>query len=64
MKGINFVVDEHGKRQAAVIDLNEWGEEWEDFYDGLISSIRMMEQPRVKWEDMEKENEADRRKAG
>ena len=33
MKGIHFVVDDTGKKKAVLIDLEEWGEEWEDFYD-------------------------------
>ncbi len=54
MKGIDFLVDDKGKRKAAVIDLEEWGEEWEDFYDGVISMMRRGE-PRVKWEDLKAE---------
>jgi hypothetical protein len=55
MKGIDFVVDERGKKKAVQIDLEEWGEQWEDFYDGVISMIRRKEQPRVKWEDLKQE---------
>ena len=32
MKGIQFVVDEAGNKKAVLIDLEEWGELWEDFY--------------------------------
>jgi hypothetical protein len=31
MKGIQFVIDESGKKKAVLIDLEEWGELWEDF---------------------------------
>jgi len=31
MKGIQFVIDEKGKKKAVLIDLAEWGEIWEDF---------------------------------
>lgn len=54
MKGIDFLVDDKGKRKAVVIDLQEWGEVWEDFYDGVISLMRRNE-PRVKWEDLKAE---------
>ena len=54
MKGISFVVDDKGKKKAVVIDLEEWGEEWEDFYDGVISMMRR-DEPRVKWEDLKAE---------
>jgi len=43
MKGINYIVDEEGRRQSAVIDLNEWGEEWEDIEDTLVTLSRIDE---------------------
>ena len=33
MKGVQFVIDDSGKKKAVLIDLEEWGELWEDFYD-------------------------------
>ncbi len=54
MKGIDYIVDEKGRRRAAVVDLEQWGKEWEDFCDGLTSLMRRNE-PRVKWEDLKKE---------
>ncbi len=35
MSGISFVIDERGKKTAAVIDLRKHGRTWEDFYDSL-----------------------------
>lgn len=43
MKGIDFVVDEAGDRKAVVIDLAEYGEVWEDFYDMLVAQQRERE---------------------
>ena len=43
MKGIEFVVDQEGKRKAVVIDLSEHGELWEDFYDTLLAEERKRE---------------------
>ena len=43
MKGIDFVVDEAGERKAVVIDLDEHGELWEDFYDALVAKERERE---------------------
>lgn len=34
-KGINFVVDEDGNKVAVMIDLEEYGDVWEDFYAAL-----------------------------
>jgi hypothetical protein len=56
MKGIQFVVDDTGKKKAVLIDLDEWGEEWEDFYDMLIAESRRG-QPTIPWEELEAEME-------
>ena len=51
MQGIQYFVDGSGRRTAVIIDLHEWGELWEDFYDALISESRRHE-PTVWWEDL------------
>lgn len=51
MQGINFVVDEKGDKKAVLIDLEKWGELWEDFYDVLISHQRENE-AEISWEDL------------
>lgn len=43
MKGIQFVTDEQGQKTAVLIDLKEYGELWEDFYDSLIAAQRASE---------------------
>lgn len=43
MSGINYVMDEKGKRIAVQIDLKKYGELWEDFYDLLIAEKRKNE---------------------
>ena len=35
MKGVEYVVDEKGKKKAVLLDLKMHGELWEDFYDVL-----------------------------
>jgi len=35
MTGINFVINEKGRKSAVVIDLKKHGKLWEDFYDAL-----------------------------
>jgi PHD/YefM family antitoxin component YafN of YafNO toxin-antitoxin module len=54
MKGIQFVVDEAGKKKAVLIDLEEWRELWEDIYDVLVSQSRK-DEPTVSWEDLKAE---------
>jgi hypothetical protein len=39
-EGIKFLVDEAGDRKAVVIDLAQYGELWEDFYDTLLAKER------------------------
>ncbi len=48
MKGIQFVVNESGQKTAVLIDLQQWGELWEDFYDVLVSQNRQ-EESEVSW---------------
>ena len=56
MKGIQFLVDEHGKAKSVLIDLEEWGELWEDIYDGMIIEARQ-DEPTVPWEVLKAEME-------
>jgi hypothetical protein len=43
MSGIAFMVDERGRKTAAVIDLGQHGRAWEDFYDTLLAGSRAHE---------------------
>jgi hypothetical protein len=54
MRGIQFVTDDQGKRMAVQLDLNEWGELWEDIYDNIVSDSRKGE-PTVSLEEFEAE---------
>ena len=58
MKGVQFVVDEQGNRNAVLIDLSQWGELWEDIYDVMVSQARGGE-PQVSWEELKAEMEVD-----
>lgn len=40
MEGIHFVTNEKGKKIAVLIDLERYGEAWEDFYDQLVAAER------------------------
>jgi hypothetical protein len=63
MKGIQFVVDNAGKKRAVLIDLDEWGEFWEDIYDVLVAQSRK-DEPTVDWEDLRIEMEHEKPEAG
>jgi hypothetical protein len=43
VKGVQFVVNERGKKTAVVIDLNRYSELWEDFYDAAVARERQSE---------------------
>ena len=51
LRGVRYLVDEAGKRTAVVIELEEWGEIWEDLYDVLVSESRKDEST-VPWETL------------
>jgi len=43
MEGIHFVTNEKGKKVAVQIDLERYGEIWEDFHDQLVAASRASE---------------------
>ena len=40
VEGIQFVTNAAGKKVAVLIDLEKYGELWEDFYDAIITRQR------------------------
>ena len=54
IKGVQFVINSAGHRVAVLLDLQEWGELWEDIYDSMIAKERPNE-PRMNLEDFEVE---------
>ena len=53
LSGIQYVVDEQGKKTAVQINLQEYGDLWEDFYDTLLARSRA-DEPRESLEDVRK----------
>lgn len=54
MKGIQFLINDTGEKTAVLIDLEEWGDLWEDVYDVMVSQVRANE-PDVNWNELEAE---------
>lgn len=54
MKGIQFLLNDSGEKTSVLIDLEQWGDLWEDFYDVMVSQSRQNEDD-VSWEDLEAE---------
>ncbi len=36
MKGIEYIIDDQGEKTSVVINLEQWGHEWEVFYNLLL----------------------------
>lgn len=62
MRGVEYLIDERGRKKAAVIDLRKWGKIWEDFQDVLVSESRKNE-PTVSWESLKAEAEQEHERA-
>jgi len=51
MEGVNFVTNTRGKKVGVLLDLNKYGEIWEDIYDSLTARERAHE-PRSTLEEV------------
>ncbi|MDJ0649654.1 MAG: hypothetical protein QNJ60_13235 [Xenococcaceae cyanobacterium MO_188.B19] len=54
MKGIQYLVNDEGKKTAVLIDLEEYGKLWADFQDILVSRSRANE-TEISWETLQAE---------
>ena len=43
MEGVHFIVDEEGRKTAVQIDLQVYGDLWEDIHDALLAQSRKHE---------------------
>jgi hypothetical protein len=51
IEGIQFVVNQRGEKTAVQIDLQRYGEIWEDIYDTLVAQERA-DEPRESLESV------------
>ena len=58
VKGVQFVTDTDGRKVAVQLDLEEWGELWEDIYDGMLARERA-DEPSKPLEEFEAELRAE-----
>lgn len=58
MKGIQDLIDDTGKKTAVVIDLQQWGELWEDIENVLVSRSKV-DGSEVSWEDLQRKQTED-----
>jgi len=57
MKGINYVTDDKNKKVAVQIDLEKYGELWEEFMD-IIDSIAVKDEEAISLTDLKTELKA------
>ncbi len=53
MKGVQYIIDDNGKKRAVVVNLDVYGHLWEDIHDILVEESQKNE-PRVKWEEVKR----------
>jgi PHD/YefM family antitoxin component YafN of YafNO toxin-antitoxin module len=58
VKGVQFVTDTDGRKVAVLLDLEEWGELWEDIYDNMLAQERA-DEPSKSLEEFEEELRAE-----
>ncbi|MEM8675958.1 MAG: hypothetical protein AAGF83_19110 [Cyanobacteria bacterium P01_G01_bin.67] len=61
MEGVQFLVNEAGEKTSVLIDLAEWGDLWEDFYDVMVSRSRQ-DEPEISWDELKAEMGVDEKK--
>jgi PHD/YefM family antitoxin component YafN of YafNO toxin-antitoxin module len=49
VRGVQFVTDTDGRKVAVLLDLEEWGELWEDIYDNMLAEERA-DEPTESWD--------------
>ena len=54
MEGIHYVTDAHNRRIAVQIDLQKYGELWEDIEGMLVAELRKNEES-IPWEEVKEE---------
>ena len=54
MEGVQFLVNEDGEKTSVLIDLNEWGDLWEDFHDLMVSRSRQ-DESEISWDELKAE---------
>jgi hypothetical protein len=58
VRGVQFLTDTEGRKVAVLLDLEEWGELWEDIYDNMLAYERAGE-PSTPLEEFEDELRAE-----
>jgi hypothetical protein len=53
VKGVQFMIDDKGKKTAVVIDLKKHSHLWEDFYDSALARQRR-DEPRESLEEVKR----------
>jgi PHD/YefM family antitoxin component YafN of YafNO toxin-antitoxin module len=52
VRGVQFLTDTDGRKVAVLLNLEEWGELWEDIYDNMLANERA-DEPSMPLEEFE-----------
>ena len=60
MKGVQFIIDEHGNPTSVILNLAIWSEIWEDIYDiKAIEAVKQEGGEPIPWERIKAEMDAE-----
>ena len=60
MKGVQFIIDEHGNPTSVILNLAIWHEIWEDIYDiKAIEAAKQEDGEPIPWERIKAEMDAE-----
>lgn len=51
MDGIQYIFNEKGEKKAVVIDLEKWGNLWQELSEKILKSSDKFEEKRGEWHD-------------
>ena len=57
-KGFRYIYAAAANAKSVVLDLDEWGEVWEDFYDGMMA-VATRSEPTISLEELKVEMDAE-----
>lgn len=60
MKGVQFIIDDHGNPTSVILDLAIWSEIWEDIYDiKALEAARQEGGESISWERIKAKMDAE-----
>ncbi|WP_017292471.1 hypothetical protein [Geminocystis herdmanii] len=51
MDGIQYIINEEGEKKAVIIDLEKWGNLWQELSEKILKSSDQIEEKKREWHD-------------